>query len=219
MHSKPRKCVVKHKWTCIETIKMKKILYILILIGSPLMPFAVKQDLFVRLSENTKVLLYDSTQNQVIDTLQHNVPNADFVMLKVDSCRGEMIYVQPYWSLDGELYSKKGWVRLSEDITIYPHNNEFPLYASPSYSSDTTTLVQYFDELPVLKYSNGWVYTKVYDYTGKNVRDGFLLSINVAILTRRAIRIPVGDGFRDVLVWLEKSEKNVLIVGRKYTLQ
>lgn len=146
---------------------MKKILYIFFLIGSPLMPFAVKQDLFVRLSENTKVLLYDSTQNQVIDTLQHNVPNADFVMLEVDSCRGEMIYVQPYWSLDGELYSKKGWVRLSEDITIYPHNDEFPLYASPSYSSDTTTLVQYFDELPVLKYSNGWVYTKVYDYTGK----------------------------------------------------
>ena len=28
----------------------------------------------------------------------------------------------------------------------------------------------------------------------------------VAILTRRAIRIPVGDGFRDVLVCLEKSE-------------
>lgn len=146
---------------------MKKILYILILIGSPIMMDAVDHNLCMRLSEETRVLLYDSTCKYIIDTLKHNISNEDFIMFRIDSCCGDMIYVQPYWSLDGELYSKKGWVQLSDDITIYPHDYIFPLYTKPSYLSDSVMIEYKHDELPVLKYSNGWIYTNVYDYSGK----------------------------------------------------
>lgn len=146
---------------------MKKVLFIFSLcIGGFIIVNAKEHHLFLRLSERTKVPLYDSTRQIIVDTLQHDVINENFILLHVDSCVGEMISVQPYWSLGGG-YSKKGWVYLSEDITIYPHDDIFPLYTKPSYMSDSVMVRFEGDELPVIMYSNGWVYTQICDTTGR----------------------------------------------------
>ena len=55
---------------------------------------------------------------------------------------------------------------MSKDIIVFPHDAQFPLYAEPSYMSDSIIVVGTYDELPVIKYNNGWIYTVAYDTTG-----------------------------------------------------
>lgn len=147
---------------------MKKVLLTLfIYVGGIIIVSATEHHLFVKLLEETRVPLYDSTCQFVVDTLHHDIINENYVLLRVESCVGEMIFVQPYWSLSGDTCTPKGWVYLSEDITIYPHDDVFPLYIKPSYVSDSVMVRYEGDELPVLKYSNGWVYTQIFDITGR----------------------------------------------------
>lgn len=125
--------------------------------------------LLLRSSEEASCLLYDSTRLCVIDTLKHDFQNENYIMLRVDSNYEDMIYVEPIWTL-GFLYEstphKKGWVYLSEDIIIFPHDDIFPLYAKPSYTSDSIVVDGTYSELQVLKYNNGWIYTVAHDTIG-----------------------------------------------------
>ena len=149
---------------------MKNILCILIILFGGLSAVATTDNyLLLRLSEEASCLLYDSTRLCVIDTLKHDFQNENYIMLRVDSNYEDMIYVEPIWTL-GFLYEstpyKKGWIYLSKDIIVFPHDAQFPLYAEPSYMSDSVIVVGTYDELPVIKYNNGWIYTVAYDTTG-----------------------------------------------------
>ena len=131
---------------------------------------AWSHDLFLRLEEDTRGFLYDSTRRYVIDTLQHDFANENYIVLEVDTCVRGMIYVKPVWSLGPE-YLKKGWIDLSDNnVTIYPFKYEgelLPLYDDPSYFShaDTIKLISN-EEVMVMNYDNGWVYTVVEDTIG-----------------------------------------------------
>lgn len=149
---------------------MRNMLCILIVLFGELSVAAeTDSHLLLKLAEEASCLLYDSTRLRVIDTLKHDFQNENYIMLRVDSCYENMIYVEPVWSL-GFLYEstpyKRGWVYLSEDIIIFPHNERFPLYTEPSYTSDSVMVAGTYDELSVIKYNNGWIYTVAYDTAG-----------------------------------------------------
>lgn len=151
---------------------------------SNVIPFRGDRDRHIvmfRMTEEATVLLYDSSRQHVVDTLKHDISNENFLFFNVDSSAGNMIHVEPQWSLDGSMYDKSGWVSLSENIIVHVNHigdSKIPLYSYPSYDSDTLLVDNKQESFFVIKYENGWVFTYIQDAISGIRYEGWLSPIS-----------------------------------------
>lgn len=126
-------------------------------------------ELLLDYEETGYLYIYSEGGREIVDSVRHDFAHENFICFQVlDTCsRDGLLFVQPYWSLDGANATHVGWIKLSENIVIGLHyTKEIPLYRDPFIQSPYKKTAFRPFRIPVYSYYNGWVYVKIPSYTG-----------------------------------------------------